>query len=103
MINARRQSGATLVVSLIMLLVLTLLVVSAIRLGNTNLRVVGNMQVQTETAAATQQAIEQVIDVNNPVDFTTITAPQTVTITTGSVSYDVNVAKPTCGTSVPIF
>ena len=36
---SRAQSGMTLVVSLIMLIVLTLLVVSAIRFGNINLKI----------------------------------------------------------------
>lgn len=99
----QRQSGATLVVSLIMLVVLTLLVVSAIRSSNTNLRIAGNMQVQAEATAAAQQVIEQVIDVDNPVDFTTITAPQTIMVSAGAVSYNVVVAKPTCHNTVPIL
>ncbi|MFD2270060.1 PilW family protein [Undibacterium arcticum] len=103
MTNNQRQSGATLVVSLIMLVVLTLLVVSAIRFGNTNLRVAGNMQVQTEVAAVAQQAIEQVIDADNPVDFTTTIAAQTIQVSTGPVSYDVHIAKPVCNITVPIL
>ena len=57
----RVQAGMTLVVSLIMLIVLTLLVVSAIRFGNINLKITGNAQTQAESAAAAQVAIEQVI------------------------------------------
>lgn len=97
------QSGATLVVSLIMLVVLTLLVVSAIRSGNTNLRIAGNMQVQAEAAAAAQQVIEQVVDADNPDDFTAITAPQTIVVSAGAMSYNVVVAKPTCNNTVPIL
>lgn len=57
----RLQSGAALVVSLIMLMILTLLVVSAIQSSNTNLRIAGNMQAQAEASAAVEDAIEQVL------------------------------------------
>ena len=57
----KSQSGATLITALIMLIVLTLLVVSGIRSSNTNLRIVGNMQMQEEAVAAAQQAIERVL------------------------------------------
>ena len=95
----RGQSGATLVVSLIMLVVLTLLVITAIRSGNTNLRIAGNMQVQGEVDAAAMQAIEQVISGS----FTDITDAQTITVQSGPVSYSVVVAKPTCGNTVPLL
>lgn len=64
---ARRQKGSSLLLSLVMLVVLTLLVVSAIRMSNSNLKTVGNMQVRNEAAAAAQQAIEQQVmsDVGN--------------------------------------
>lgn len=64
--SVRRQQGSSLLLSLVMLVVLTLLVVSAIRMSNTNLKTVGNMQVKYEATAAAQQAIEQVMsNVNN--------------------------------------
>lgn len=72
-IVAKRQQGSSLLLSLVMLVVLTLLVVSAIRMSNSNLKTVGNMQVKNEAVAAAQQAIEQQVmsDVSNfytPVD-----------------------------------
>ena len=57
----RRQEGATLVIALIMLVVITLLAVSALSTTNMNLKVVGNMQSRGEALHATQQAIETVI------------------------------------------
>jgi Tfp pilus assembly protein PilX len=93
-----RQAGATLVVSLIMLVVLTLLVVSAMRSSNTSLRVVGNMQLKTETAAAAQQAIEQVISS----DFVTNPIAQNITVNVGAATYTVAAAKPTCNSTRPI-
>ena len=50
--SARRQKGMTLVVALVMLVVLTLLVVSAIRFGNINLRIAGNAQSEAEATSA---------------------------------------------------
>lgn len=95
----RKQAGATLVVSLIMLVVLTLLVVSAIRSGTTNLRITGNMQVQTEATAAAQQAIEQVLDT----DFYSTPAAQTITVDNGLSSYAVAVSAPACGHSTQLL
>ena len=57
----RRQDGATLVIALIMLVVITLLAVSSLSTTNMNLKVVGNMQSRGEALHATQQAIETVI------------------------------------------
>lgn len=90
-----RQSGATLVVSLVMLVVLTLLVVSAIRSSSTNLRIAGNMQIKTEASAAAQQAIEQVISTN----FTVAPVEQNIQIDMAAASYTVQVSKPTCDSS----
>lgn len=93
-----KQSGATLVVSLIMLVVLTLLVVSAMRSSNTSLRVVGNMQLKTEAAAAAQQAIEQVIST----DFVTEPIAQDITVNVGADTYTVAAAKPKCLSTRPV-
>jgi Tfp pilus assembly protein PilX len=57
----QRQRGATLLVTLIMLVVLTLFAVTAFNLSSVNLRIVGNFQQQKETEAAVQQALAQVI------------------------------------------
>lgn len=84
------QRGSTLLIGMIMLVVLTLLVVYAIRSGNTNLRIAGNMQVQAEASAAAQQAIEQAVTqmALPATDISTIGA-QSTTIQIGSSSYTV--------------
>ena len=56
-----RQHGATLLVALIMLVVLTLFVVSALNTSKTNLQVVGNMQAKSEALAAGQEVMETVL------------------------------------------
>lgn len=90
MITRNRQRGATLLVGLIMLVVLTLLAVSAIRSSNTNLRIVGNMQMREEAAAAAQQAIEQVIS------SASLTVPTPQTVDVNGKAYAVTVSTPVC-------
>jgi Tfp pilus assembly protein PilX len=59
--NIRRQTGATLLVSLIMLVVLTLFAVTMFNLSSVNLKIVGNFQQQRATEAVVQQGIEQLM------------------------------------------
>jgi len=61
LVRSSQVRGISLVVGLVMLIVLTLLVVSAVRMSNSSLRIVGNQQARTEASAAAQQAIEKVI------------------------------------------
>lgn len=55
------QRGATLVIALIMLVLLTLFAVSALNTGTTDLKVIGNMQARSEAMNAAEQTIETVI------------------------------------------
>lgn len=55
------QRGATLLVTLIMLVVLTLFAVTAFNLSSVNLKIVGNFQAQKEADATVQQALAQVM------------------------------------------
>lgn len=54
----RSQRGMTLLIAMVLLVVITLFVVSMIRLGNTNANIVGNMQAQKAVVAEAQQAVE---------------------------------------------
>src|SRR5882757_8848572 len=63
-----RQKGATLVVGMIMLILISLLAVASFRLGKTDLQIVGNMQQRKQALSAAQQTIEQVI---STIQFTT--------------------------------
>ena len=56
-----RQRGAVLVVSMIMLLLITLMLVTALNLGTTNFRATSNLQFRSEALAAANKAIEQVM------------------------------------------
>jgi len=102
--SLKNQKGSTLLVSMIMLVVLTLLVVLSIRSGNTSLRIAGNMQSQTEAAAATQQVIEQVIEQINVTDNLSLIPAQSVAVSTGAVTYTVQVqAMNKCIVDVPVL
>ncbi len=59
------QSGAALLVSLMMLVILTLLGISAVNMSTINFRITGNRQASLENVTRTQNAIETVLsDVN---------------------------------------
>ena len=60
-VSLQRQRGMTLLVALIILVMITLLAVSAYRVSNTNLRLVGSMQGRQEGVSAAQAVIEQVL------------------------------------------
>ena len=59
--RAHRQGGMTLLVAMIILVMITMLAVSAYRVSNTNLKVVGAMQGRQEGLSAAQAVIEQVL------------------------------------------
>jgi type II secretory pathway pseudopilin PulG len=88
------QRGAALLVSLIMLVILTLFVVSAISMSSMNLKIVGNAQSQRTLENNAQQAIEQVL--SSGAAFTFTPSGQTVTVN----DTDVAVYAPTCAKSV---
>lgn len=89
------QQGATLIVGLIMLAIITVMVATAFSFGSTNLKSVSNMQFRSEALAAANKALEQVI--SSP--FTS--APQASQILVdidndNTNDYVVNIAQPTC-------
>lgn len=90
-LKKHKEKGAILLVSMIMLVVLTLLVVFAIRSGNTNLRIAGNMQSQAEAGAVTQLVIEQVIEQVKVTENLALIAAQSVPVSVGAVTYNVAV------------
>ncbi len=57
----QRQRGATLIIGLIMLVLLTLMAVTSFRLGKSNMQIVGNMQFRGETMRAAEEAVETAI------------------------------------------
>jgi Tfp pilus assembly protein PilV len=97
----QRQRGISLILGLIMLILMTLLAISAFQASNTNLRLAGNMQVRQETLAAAQTAIERVLSTPAFVDPTT--PPAAATVPLNGVSYTVNFTPaPACRSVVDI-
>ncbi|MCO6059497.1 PilX N-terminal domain-containing pilus assembly protein [Pseudomonas sp. MOB-449] len=89
------QQGATLVVGLIMLLMLTLLVGSAFTMSGSSLKSVGNMQSRDEALAAANIAIEQIV--SSP--FTDAPAEESINVdinNDGTHDYTVSIATPVC-------
>lgn len=77
--GGRAERGATLLVSMIFLVILSLLVVSAVKVSTLNTKMVGNMQSEKEADAAAMEAIEGVIST----DFTQLPANRTITVDVG--------------------
>jgi hypothetical protein len=93
--STHAQRGATLVVGLIMLVLITLLVTSAFTLSNTNVKSVGNNQIRNEAVAAANKAIEQVL--SSP--FSDAPAAESIDIDLNNDSttdYTVDFAAPVC-------
>lgn len=93
--GCRRQRGSVLIVSLIMLVVMTLLAVSAIRLSTVNLRNVNGAQIRSEATSAASRQLDQFLNTNFVANIAAIVAasPYTVVIDSGK-SYNVTVATP---------
>jgi Tfp pilus assembly protein PilX len=90
----KRERGATLLVSLIMLVILTLFVIAAINMSSVNLKIVGNVQTQKKLEADIQQAIEQVL--SQGANFSLTPVQQTVTVNGTAVT----IFAPTCKKAV---
>ena len=72
--NRKKQEGATLLIGLIMLILLTLMAVTTFNIGKGNLQIVGNMQFRNETLREAEKAVETAI--SKP---TGVSAPSTST------------------------
>lgn len=93
--SSSSQSGVTLIIGLIMLLLISLIVAGAFSISASNLKSVGNMQVREEGIAAANLAIEQVI--SSP--FTDSPVAQEINVDidkNGVTDYVVKVKAPTC-------
>lgn len=95
-----RQQGATLVIALIMLVIITLFAVTMVRLSNSSMQVVGNMQVQRSLEASAQQSIENKISsvtfFNDAVDGVGQFASNAAYVDTTVNLTPVRIQKPAC-------
>lgn len=89
------QRGAVLVVGMIMLVLISLMVITALNVGTTNFRAMSNMQFRSEAIAAANKAIEQVI--SSP--FTVAPTAESINVdidNDDTVDYVVHIAEPEC-------
>ncbi len=87
-INMRSQSGMTLLIALAMLVVITILGISAIRMTGSSMLVVGNMQWKKAAENIALMAIEQTMNsatpFNSPTSTVAFSAPSGYTVTIGN-------------------
>lgn len=96
------QQGATLLVSLIILVLMTLLAVTTFNISKTGLQVVGNMQHRNQALAAAQVAVNDAISSTRFVDTpAAVLSNNTNTMEVdvngdGTADVNVNITAPTC-------
>jgi Tfp pilus assembly protein PilX len=96
------ERGAALVIGMIMLVLITLMLITALNLGTTNYRAMTNMQFRSEAVSAANAAIEQVIST----PFTAAPAAESINIdidNDADTDYIVDVAVPECIFAAPAF
>ncbi|MBG9387507.1 hypothetical protein I5803_05730 [Caenimonas sp. DR4.4] len=89
------QRGATLIIGLIMIVLITLIVVNAFTLSSSNMKSVGNMQARDESLAAANEALELVTSSA----FTDSPVAQAINVDLnkdGTTDYSVDIAQPVC-------
>ena len=101
----RAQSGMTLFVAMIILVMITLLVTSAFKTSNSNLKIVSGMQGRQEALSASQVAIEETISsaffTSNP----SLVAANPVGVdinNDGTDDYTVTMGLPKCLRTAPV-
>lgn len=104
------QRGAAMIVSLIMLVLVTLLVITALNLGSSNFKAVSNSQFRDEAIAAANAAIQTRIGlpfnangvaVEIPIDVNRDGASQTVVVTPRCISASIADAVDPSSLSLP--
>ena len=96
------QRGAALVVGLIMLVLITVMLISALVMSTSGFRSVSNMQFREEAIAAANRAIDQVI--SSP--FMLTPAAETISVdidNDGDEDYSVEIDEPVCISATQAF
>lgn len=92
---SRRQAGAALITSLLMLLVLTIIAITTVQTTSVDTRIAYNNQVQKEAEATGQRVIADIIS-----DIKNFYNPATKSVTAGNLK--VAATKPVCVGEGPI-
>lgn len=100
--SSTSQRGAALIVGLIMLVLVTVMLISALVLSTSGFRSVSNMQFREEAIAAANRAIDQVI--SSP--FALSPGPETISVdidNDGDEDYSVDIDTPVCIAAIQAF
>ena len=109
--SRRRQAGATMVIALIMLLMLTLMAMTALNMGKSSLQIVGNLQARNQELVTANAVSEQVLSstqfFNTPTGTLNVGGVWTNATTMdvygdGKTVLPVTVTPPRCITAQPI-
>lgn len=92
----RAERGSTLMVVMVMLVVITLLGIASIRMSDSSLRVVGNMQSRKAADNLGLRAIEVTVDTVAP-----FTSPTAAVAFTAPAGYTVSIGNRSCTQSSP--
>jgi hypothetical protein len=101
----RTQRGLTLFVAMIILVMITLLVVSAFRVSNTNLKIVGAMQGRQEAVSAANAAIERTLSSGFFAENPALVAATPIDLDINGDAipdFNVKMGVPTCLRTAPI-
>jgi Tfp pilus assembly protein PilX len=96
------QRGSVLLLSLFMLMIMTLLAISAIKMGTVTLRTINNLQIRSEAMSAAQDALDQVMNTNFTDNIAGTAGTKTVVKDAGK-TYNVTVATPCIRQVTPIM
>lgn len=96
------QRGSVLLLSLFMLMIMTLLAISAIKMGTVTMRTINNLQLRSEAMSAAQDALDQVMTVNFTDNIAGTAGIKTVVKDAGK-TYNVTVATPCIRQVTPIM
>ena len=96
------QRGSVLLLSLFMLMIMTLMAISAIKMGTVTLRTINNLQMRSEAMSAAQDALDQVMTVNFTDNIAGTAGIKTVVKDAGK-TYNVTVATPCIRQVTPIM
>ena len=102
--HSSQRGMATMFVTMVLLILITLMVITAYSLSDMNLKTVGNLQTRKEAFAAAEKWIEQNIDgqIWNVVDPDAWVQPAGVDIDNDTIpDYQVTMALPVCQRATP--
>ncbi len=98
----KQQRGVTLLVTLIILILITIMVISAFKLNKGNNQIVGNMQQRNQVLVAAQNSVEKIISNTSFTKAANVSKTSYASVN-GSGNNDITIVSiPTCLSIIPI-